>query len=298
MATSTPATHSVPRAPYTLAVMRALAPSFAGAVSKHPDGNSIIVDKAFAQHDAYEHALRQFLPNIVVVPADDKHPDGNFVEDTHVAVGRVVVATQPGHESRRGEVPPMAEAVRKAVGEKGWYYNVADAGEAYLDGGDVLFTGVHLLIGLSDRTNPAGAAFLERAVKDHYPSLSVVTVDLRAQPTLHLKCVVTALSHTVLIFADDEPGRFAFAQLPESVRAAYEVVWVPDQVASNVLAFPDGKGGLLGVVAQGGFPASEKILDEAIATRFGKDVPVVKLDMSEFIKADGALTCCSLLFNC
>ncbi|KNE57208.1 hypothetical protein AMAG_02949 [Allomyces macrogynus ATCC 38327] len=265
---------------------------------KHPDGNSIIVDKAFAQHDAYEHALHQFVPNVVIVPADDKHPDGNFVEDTHVAVGRVVVATLPGHELRRGEVPPMAEAVRKVVGEKGWYYNMADAGEAYLDGGDVLFTGVHLLIGLSDRTNPAGAAFLERAVKDHYPSLSVVTVDLRAQPRLHLKCVVTALSHTVLLFSDDQPGRFAYAQLPESVRSAYEIVWVPEQVASNVLAFPDGKGGLLGVVAQGGFPTSEKIVDEVVATRFGKDVPVVKLDMPEFIKADGSLTCSSLLFNC
>ncbi|ORZ41483.1 hypothetical protein BCR44DRAFT_43904 [Catenaria anguillulae PL171] len=284
---------SIPRPAFTSAITRDLAPSFAAAVSAHPGAASIDIRLAEEQHEAYNAAVRQFVPHVVVVDADAKHPDGNFVEDTCVAVLDVAVISQPGHPSRRGEVASIRKAIESDIKEIKHVYQMD--GEAMLDGGDVLFTGAHLFIGLSNRTNPAGAAFLTEKVQNHYPTLSCVTIDLRPQPTLHLKCVVTAPSHNLLIFSDDEPGRFTLSLLPADVRAQYDVIMVPDQVAANVLSFPDGHGGLKGIVLQEGFPASEAILEREVAKRF-PGTAIVKLQMSEFIKADGALTCCSLLF--
>ncbi|KAI9182970.1 hypothetical protein H9P43_003886 [Blastocladiella emersonii ATCC 22665] len=286
----------IPRPRYTAALTRALAPSFANAVSEHPDGGRIGVARADAQHAAYNAAVRRFVgPKAVTeVATDPAHPDCCFVEDTCVAVGSVAVLTQPGHPSRRGEVAGI-QAALAAAAAPGIQHVYQMHGDALLDGGDVLFTGAHLFIGLSARTNEAGAAFLSSHVNKHYPHRPAVVLDLRPQPTLHLKCVITAPTHNLLIVSDDAPGHFTYDLIPSAVRNQYDAVWVPDQVAANVLAFPDGDGGLLGVVIQAGFPTSEAILEETFAKRF-PTAAVHKLDMSEFIKADGALTCCSLLF--
>ncbi|KAI9222288.1 hypothetical protein BC828DRAFT_404163 [Blastocladiella britannica] len=287
---------STPRPRFTRALVRQLAPSFAAAVSKHPGSATIDMALAHQQHDAYEQAVQQMLgqgTKIVQVPTDQAHPDCCFVEDTCVTIRNVAVFTHPGHVSRQGEVVGIKKAITAHVPEIEHVYSME--APATMDGGDVLFTGAHLFIGLSDRTNRAGADFLAAMMTKHHPTLAVVIADLASQPTLHFKCVMTFLTHNVLVISDDEPGHLAWNQIPEPVRAAYHVIWVPDQVASNVLSFPDGKDGLAGVIVQEGFPASEEILKSEIEARF-PGTKIVPLQMSEFIKADGALTCCSLLF--
>ncbi len=135
-----------------------------------------------------------------------------------------------------------------------------------LDGGDVLFTGRELFVGLSSRTNEEGA----RALGTIFPHVPLHTI--RVAGALHLKSVATALDAKTLLVAQSLPIH------------GYELVRVPDPICANVVTAGDA------VLAQAGFPASEAI----IRARAG-DKHLVTLVMSELAKADAALTCCSVL---
>lgn len=175
-----------------------------------------------------------------------------------------------------------------------------------LDGGDVLYNGKDMFVGLSKRTNQQGAEFLRRVFFEESDMCPVHIINLQnsaSASTLHLKCVVSALTDNVLIVSDDAPGQFVQAEIERLVaehckknEVGYSFVKVPDQVASNILRFPDGEGGLQGIVFQKGFPRSRAIVENAIKTLVpGGGCEIVELDMSQFILADGALTCCSLV---
>lgn len=208
--------------------------------------------------------------------------------------------TRPGHENRREEVIQVKNQL--SANPNLTLYQMPE--ECCLDGGDVLFTGTDFFVGLSKRTNQAGADFLSSIFYDQYKIAPVHTINLQnsaSAATLHLKCVVTALVDTILVVSDDEPGRFVQGEIERLVQehyqrtsSGYSFVAVPDQVSANILRFPDGKGGLLGVVVQKGFSESTEIISKA-AKEESPDCQIFELDMSEFILADGALTCCSLL---
>lgn len=217
-------------------------------------------------------------------------------------VGNVAVITRPGHENRRGEVAQVKEVLCK--NPKLTVHQMPEP--CLLDGGDVLFTGKDIFVGLSKRTNQAGADFLSKIFYDENDMAPVHTINLQkdaSAATLHLKCVVTALTDTKLIISDDAPGRYVQAEIERLLKeyhqrssSGYEYVAVPDQVSANILRFPDGHGGLLGIVVQKGFPSSTEIVVQA-AKETSPDCKAFELNMSEFILADGALTCCSLLLT-
>ena len=102
--------------------------------------------------------------------------------------------------------------------------------------------------------------------------------------TLHLKCLVSAVNDRILVVADNENGRQLWGDIQRSTEH-YSVVMVPDEISANVLAMPDKQTLLI----QKGFPHSEAVLREKLA-----DWKIVSLNMSENIKADGALTCLSV----
>jgi dimethylargininase len=104
---------------------------------------------------------------------------------------------------------------------------------------------------------------------------------------LHLKSVMSAFDRETILFGDCRAARKIARELEDLLPSKHEFVFVPDPVASNVLSL--GRH----VVIQDGFPGSEAVLSELAAQR-GRTL--IKVAMSEFIKADGALTCCSLLF--
>jgi dimethylargininase len=264
----------------TRALVRGLSASFPDCLKENAPSDPIRMDLARAQHEAYVRALRGLVDELTELPADDSLPDCCFIEDTAVVVGERAAISFLGARERRGEETAVRDALR-ASGVR----ELLDIREpATLDGGDVLYTGRHLFVGLSRRTNEAAARQLEEIFGDLVPVCPV-----RVQGTLHLKSVLSALDSGTLLFGDCDAAKKIHAELEARYRLSesYAVVWLPDPPASNVLAVGSS------VLVQDGFPRSEVILKE-LARRTGKTL--IPIRMSEFIKADGALTCCSILF--
>jgi dimethylargininase len=225
-------------------------------------------DEAARQHRGYRAALEACGARVVTLPPAEGLPDSVFVEDTAIVLDEVAVLTRPGVESRRGEVSLMEPEVARLRPV------VRVEPPATLEGGDVLRLGRTLYVGLSPRTNAEGAATLRRLAAPY--GYEVLTVGLRG--CLHLKTGCSGLDEeTVLVN-------------PEWVDAAVfrgrEVVAVDasEPWAANVLSV----GGPVCVSAA--FPRTARML----ASR-GYDVRAA--EVSEFAKAEGGMTCMSLLFR-
>lgn len=248
------------------AVTRAIPDSFVRALSALVPEEPIHVGRARQQHAAYEEALRACGVVVERVAADESCPDCVFVEDTAVIVESVALITRPGAPSRRAETPAIATALARRV-----ECVQMQEGET-LDGGDCMRVGDAIYVGRSARTNAAGIARLATA----FPRKRVVAVDM-PPGVLHLKCVCSPL--------DDERILLADASIPASTFAA-SIVRVPadETYAANAVAV-----GRHVVVAEG-YPRTHEALDRAGFVLHA--VPV-----SEVRKADGSLTCQSLLFR-
>jgi len=222
---------------------------------------------ALAQHDAYVAALRGLGLEVTVLPDLPGHPDACFVEDVAVVVPGLAVITRPGAHSRRGETASVAAALAAdreltTIREPGC-----------LDGGDVLIAGRTCWIGLSARTNAAGADQLAAL-------LGARGYDCRFVPVgrgLHLKSTVNHVGGRTLIVAEGRGDEPAFAD--------WELLTVPaaESYASCTLLV----NGTLLVPA--GFPATAALLQEL-------GLPQVEIAVGEFRKVDGGLTCLSLRF--
>jgi len=265
----------------THALVRGLSPRFAECVTSVPN-DGIDLAKAYVQHEAYVNAIKA-LVDVIHVPESEEHPDCCFVEDTCVVLDAHVVLNRMGHASRRGEVDSVANAVASRM------ECVRMPEPATLDGGDVLNTSRHRLVGISSRTNHGGVDFLNQQLVK-LGMEKVVTVDMAdlvaGEPVLHLKCIVSSLDYNTLVVSDEPLGRELVKKYLAPLK--YDIVMVPDRLPSNVLAFPAKRT----MIVQGGFPNSLAKFQQA-----RPDWRIVQLDMSEFIKADGALTCCSVMIS-
>lgn len=223
---------------------------------------------AAAQHRGYREALEACGARVVTLPPVEGLPDSVFVEDTAIVLDEVAVLTRPGVESRRGEVSlnePEVARLRSVVRVEP---------PATLEGGDVLRLGRTLYVGLSPRTNAEGAAALRRLAAPH--GYEVLTVGLR--DCLHLKTGCSGLGAEAVLVNPD--------WVDASVFRGREVVAVDasEPWAANVLCV----GGP--VCVSSAFPRTAEML----AAR-GYDVRAV--EVSEFAKAEGGMTCMSLLFK-
>jgi len=226
----------------------------------------IDVTTSQAQHRAYVDALLACGLDVRRLPADDACPDCCFIEDTAVVTGRHAVLTRPGAESRRREVPPVGEELGR------WCTLHPMAAPASLDGGDVLRAGTTLFVGLSERTNREGAAFLAGVAS--LDGLQTVTLEVRGG--LHLKSSCTLIDPETLICSEAclDPVPFE--------RCGLRCVPAPEPDLANVL--------LLGSTAL----VSESCPETAVLLeRLGR-VAVMRVELSEIHKADGGLTCLSI----
>ena len=260
------------------ALVRGLSNSFEDSLKQNPPPIPIDLGLARKQHAAYIEMISKHVPNVVEIPADDAHPDCNFIEDTAIIVGDTAVISIMGARERRGEEIPVAKSLKKL----GLKNIIPLRSPATMDGGDILFTGNHLFVGLSSRTNAEALKQLEQIFSDRIRVFGVPVTE-----GLHLKSVISFFDSSTLIVADSAAGHSIRDRINEVVPGAYEIVQVPDQVSANVLRMGST------VIVQKGFERSENILKE-LCDR--KGVSLKTLDMSELIKADGALTCGSLLF--
>lgn len=253
---------------FTRAIVRPPAATFAAGITSSGLGAPDLA-LALEQHDAYGRTLERLGVRLVRLAPDPGFPDSTFVEDAAIVTARGAILTRPGAASRAGEVA----ALRPALGE--WFPDLGEiTSPGTIDGGDVCETGQHFFIGLSERTNPDGAAQLAEWLARHHFTSSVI--DIRAIPRLlHLKTGLSWLGERRLLATGDIAGHEALS--------GWEIVRMPEgeDYAANCIRVNNTL-----LVAEG-FPATSALLGE-----WGYDI--VPLAMSEFRKMDGGLSCLSL----
>ena len=251
------------------ALIRGLPASFASATAAEAPTSPIDVPLARRQHAAYARALADAGLEVRSIPADDAFPDCVFVEDTVVVAGGRALITAPGLPSRRGEGEAVAAALEP------WLEVVRAPASARLDGGDVLRVGMTLYVGISGRSDAGGEAALRAA----FGPLGYRVQPVEVPGALHLKCVCSSLGPGAVLLAEGTADPALFQD--DAVRLL--MTPAEDAYAANVVRAGDR------VLAPAGFPRTHALLRAA-----GYDVVV--LENSELRKADGSLTCCSVLF--
>jgi dimethylargininase len=223
---------------------------------------------ARAQHEAYEHALERAGCTIHRVPGDDALPDSVFVEDTAVVFDEFAVMTRPGAESRREEV----DAVSKSLATFRELLRIEAPGS--IDGGDVLRVGSAVYVGESSRTNREGIQQLARLIEPRGYRVTAIPVSR----CLHLKSAVTQVAPRTLLLNSDWLDARHFAE--------FELVSVDPREPSAANAL------MLGEVVL--FDEAHQRTRDRLA-RAGLTVHTV--DLGELAKAEGAVTCCSLILD-
>ena len=251
--------------------MRPPARSFADGLTTVDLGTPDI-HRALAQHAAYCAALEAHGCEVIALAADDRSPDSTFVEDTALILpGLGAILTRPGAESRAGEVDAIAQALIA------FFPTLAQIGApGTLDAGDVCEAGEHVFIGISHRTNAAGAEQLATWLLQF--GITASTVDIRGiDSILHLKSGIAAIEPTRLVLIEALADHPAFA--------GYDVVRVPvgEEYGGNCVRVNDV------IFVSDGQPTFDACL-----RALGYTLEV--LDMSEYRKMDGGLSCLSLRF--
>jgi dimethylargininase len=253
-----------------IAFTRAVSPRLADCELTHLVRTRIDVEIALAQHTVYETALAAAGFEIRRLPPLDDAPDGVFVEDTAVILGRHAIITRPGAASRRGETVSTADGL-------GGCMEVHRLSDGSLDGGDVLLIDRTLYVGASLRTDAAGIDALRAAAGP----LGYTTVAVELRDCLHLKTCATLAGRDaagdLVVIVDPrfvDPAVFADVQTV--------LVRPGDGAAANAVCAIDT------LLVAAGYPRARA----ALAAR---GFAPIEIDTSEFRKAEAALTCLSLL---
>jgi dimethylargininase len=228
-------------------------------------------DEVLHQHAQYCDALRECGLDLTILEPDLRHPDSTFVEDAAVLTPHAAILTRPGASSRESEV----ESIRPIL-ERFYPRILAIQAPGTVDGGDICDAEHHFFIGLSLRTNEEGA----RQLASHLNLLGYTasTIDIRSMTTiLHLKSGISYIGDNTLVVMDEMAANPQFARFNQ-IRVS-----PAESYAANCVRINDR------VLVAEGFP---HLPDELIARGFS---PLV-LQMSEFQKMDGGLSCLSLRF--
>ena len=224
--------------------------------------------KALEQHGAYVDALRGCGLAVTMLEADEAYPDSVFVEDTVVLSDKTAVIARPGAPSRRGEEKTVALALAE-------FFPQLDGilAPGTLEGGDVMRAGDRFYVGLSTRTNQEGI----RQFSEIFLRCGHETIPVPLGEVLHLKTGVSCLGDNRLLAC----GEF----LAQPLFSSFDIIPVPadESYAANSLRV-NGR-----VLVPAGFPKSRRAIEHA-----GYETMV--LDVSEFRKLDGGLSCLSLRF--
>jgi dimethylargininase len=251
-----------------LAIVRDVAPTLAQCQLTHLPRQPLDFERTAAEHRAYVDRLAAIGCQIVQLPAASEYPDSVFVEDTAVVLDELAILARPGAESRRGETTSIAAAL------SAWRHVFEIHPPGTLEGGDVLVLDRTIVVGLSSRTNSAGAAQLAVLVRPHGYTIRTLAV----RGCLHLKTAVTQVNERTLLINPDwlDASEFAGWKIIETHPA--------EPYAANSLRV----GSTLLYPAR--FVQTRARLAEC-------DVDIHGLDMSEMAKAEAGVTCCSLIFR-
>jgi dimethylargininase len=228
----------------------------------------IELEKARAQHHAYEALLGKLGAKVISLPEERDLPDSMFVEDPAIVFDEVAIVCSLGTETRRKEAPSLATALEPF--RKLAYVKLP----GMLEGGDVLRVGKKIFVGITERSNPEGIRQLAVIAEHHGYDLTAVPVT----GCLHLKSAVTYLGRNTLL------GNRAWFQWKRFERFDWVDVDPAEPHAGNALAIGES------IVFPASYPKTRARIE-------AKAFHVESLDISELQKAESGLTCSSLLFD-
>ncbi len=251
-----------------IAITRQVSPAIGDCELTHLARQPIDVARAQAQHRGYEACLAELGCQVCSLPAEPGLPDSVFVEDCAVVLDELAIITRPGADSRKPETDTIARALAP--------HRALRAIEApgTVDGGDVLRLGKVIYVGLSSRSNQAAIDQMRAIAAPH----GYIVTGAPLTDCLHLKSAVTQVSSRAVLLNPKWIDRALFAGMdiietdPTEPYAA-NAIWIGDTV-----------------IYPASFPATLERLE-------ARGIPSRVVDVSELQKAEGAVTCCSLIFS-
>lgn len=251
-----------------IAITRAISQSIINCELTHLERTPIDLEIARKQHNQYENALKSIGCEVISLPEMRDLPDSVFVEDTAIIFDEVAIITNPGATSRRPEIDSIGDVLQRFR-----KLNHIQS-PATIDGGDVLLVGKTIYVGMSSRSNIEALNQLQNALKDY--NYKVVGIEVTG--CLHLKSAVTLIKSDTLLINPNwaDKNHFSgmnFIEIDES-----------EPFAANALLIGDS------VIYPSSFPKTQSKLEES-------GIKPVLVEADELAKAEGAVTCCSLIIN-
>ena len=251
-----------------IAITRQVSPAINQCELTYLGRETINYGRACAQHKQYENALRSLGIEVISLDAEPELPDSVFVEDVALVLEECAIMLNPGAASRRPEVA----SVEKALSPYRDIYHIHPPGT--VDGGDILTVGRTIYVGLSSRSTEDAIEQMKAILKP----LRYEVRGVRVTGCLHLKSAVTQVSEDTLLInpkwvsKDDFPG-MSFIEVGPSEPYAANAVLV-----DHTIIYPAS------------FPKTRAKLEKA-------GINLLTVDADELAKAEGAVTCCSLIFD-
>ena len=251
-----------------IAITRDVSPRLNECEITHIERTPIDLDIARAQHHKYVDVLKELGCNVVELPAEADLPDSVFVEDAAFILPEAGVITRPGADSRKLET----ESIIRALAPHLKLVHVREP--ATLDGGDVLVLGKHIYIGLSSRSNQEAIDQLNELLHEY----GYAVTGVQMHDCLHLKSAVTRVDDKTLLINKSWVDTHHFENFDRIE------VDPAEPFAANCLPIGDS------IIFPTSFPRTRAKLEE-------RGYKIVTVDISELAKAEGAVTCCSLIID-
>ena len=246
------------------AIVRPPGANFKRCISDHPLHHTLDVDLALKQHKTYCESLQSLGVEIIELEPANEYPDSCFVEDTVVVFGNRAMITRMAKEARRGE----SQRVEEVISEFKQVTSIF--APATLEGGDVIHLPNSLLCGLTQRTNREGASQMERLLEIPVHCIEDLNI-------MHIKSHLTYLGRNTILLNKRYTG--------DPVLESFSKIVLPNEEShsANTLAIDD-----VVIMSARHKKTAEQVRDAGFE--------VIHLNMSEFEKCDGALTCLSIIF--
>ncbi len=251
-----------------IAITRAISQSIANCELTHLERTPIDLQLARAQHQQYEDALKSIGCEVISLPELAQFPDSVFVEDTAVILDEVAIITNPGAVARKPEIDSIAEVLQK------YRKLIYIESPATVDGGDVLVVGKKIYVGLSSRSNLEAVEQMQSSLDEF--GYQVIGVEVRG--CLHLKSAVTVISADTLLINPNWVDKNIFAEMK------FIEIDEREPFAANGLLIGEA------VIYPTTFLKTAQKLAE-------NGIKLVLVDADELAKAEGAVTCGSLILN-
>lgn len=251
-----------------LAITRDISPRFNECELTHIDRTPIDVHVAESQHHGYIQAIKKLGYAVLELPAEKDLPDSVFVEDTAIILPEVALITRPGADSRKPETESIAEVLRR------YRELVVIEAPGSLDGGDVLVLGRNIYVGLSTRSNQAAIDQMNQLLGKY----GYHTQGVEMHDCLHLKTAVTRVDDKTLLIN----RRWVDVENFEG----FDLIDVDESEPFGANCLPLGEAIIFPVA----FPKTGARLQA-----HGYELEPVVVD--ELAKAEGAVTCCSLILE-